>query len=335
MEEEKLITLKQTPAAPPLKDASVEGLRPRASAAGRSRPFACLGFVALLTLAYAKALIHWAVYAMQSELHSYVLLVPFVSAYLVGVRWRRLPRDYASSFALALPLGVTAAAALGVWWRLASSGSPLRLNDSPSLVVVSFVLLVWAIGFAFLGARWMASVAFPAFFLLFMAPLPDAAVDRIERISVLASAEAAEGFFALAGVPALRNGVVFQLPDITIKIAQECSGIHSSLVLFISSLVAGQLFLRTPWRKAVVAACVIPLGILRNGFRILVIGWLCVHVSPEMIHSPIHHDGGPIFFALSLPFLLLLLWWLRRGERGGQSLGAAAGRAGGAGIAVD
>ena len=33
-----------------------------------------------------------------------------------------------------------------------------------------------------------------------------------------------------------------------------------------------------------------------------------------MIHSVIHHRGGPIFFALSLIPLFLLLWWLRRGE---------------------
>jgi exosortase/archaeosortase family protein len=53
---------------------------------------------------------------------------------------------------------------------------------------------------------------------------------------------------------------------------------------------------------------------LRNGFRILVIGLLCVNVGPQMIHSVIHRRGGPVFFVLSLIPLLLLLWWLRRGE---------------------
>jgi len=61
-------------------------------------------------------------------------------------------------------------------------------------------------------------------------------------------------------------------------------------------------------------AVVIPLGILRNGFRIFVIGALCVHFGPQMINSPIHRRGGPLFFALSLIPLFLLLWWLRRGD---------------------
>ena len=48
---------------------------------------------------------------------------------------------------------------------------------------------------------------------------------------------------------------------------------------------------------------------------ILVIGLLCVHIGPHMIDSPIHHRGGPLFFALSLVPLFLLLWWLRRQEQ--------------------
>ena len=107
---------------------------------------------------------------------------------------------------------------------------------------------------------------------------------------------------------------VFQLPGIVIEVAQECSGIRSSWVLFITSVLASYLFLKSPWRRFILVAFVIPLGIVRNGFRILVIGLLCVHLGPQMIHSIIHKQGGPLFFALSLIPLFLLLWWLRRGE---------------------
>ena len=82
--------------------------------------------------------------------------------------------------------------------------------------------------------------------------------------------------------------------------ARECSGIRSTVVLFITSLLASHLFLKSPWRRFVLVAFVIPLAIVRNGFRILVIGLLCVHIGPHMIDSFIHHRGGPIFFVLSL-----------------------------------
>jgi exosortase len=157
-----------------------------------------------------------------------------------------------------------------------------------------------------------------------MVPLPDAAVAWLERASVIASAEATAMFFGVAGTALVRNGTVFELPGIVLQVARECSGIRSSWVLLITSILASHLFLQSPWRRAVLVAFVIPLGILRNGFRVFVIGMLCVHVGPHMIDSVIHHRGGPFFFALSLVPLFLLLWWLRRGERRAASLRAEA-----------
>jgi exosortase len=138
--------------------------------------------------------------------------------------------------------------------------------------------------------------------------------DALESASKYASAEVANALFHLSGTPFLREGLVFQLPNITIEVAQECSGIRSSWVLLMTSILAANLFLKTPWRRFALVVFVIPLAILRNGFRILVIGLLCVNVGPQMIHSLIHRRGGPLFFALSLVPLLLLLGWLHKGE---------------------
>jgi exosortase len=162
----------------------------------------------------------------------------------------------------------------------------------------------------------MAALAFPMTFLFFIAPLPDRVLHFLETASQVASTEVAAIFFAIAGMPVLRQASVFQLPGIAIEVAQECSGIRSSWVLFITTLAASYLFLQSPWRRAVLIAFVLPLAIVRNAFRIWVIGLLCVEFGPQMIHSFIHHRGGPIFFALSLIPLFALLWWLRKGEQG-------------------
>ena len=182
-------------------------------------------------------------------------------------------------------------------------------------MTLTFVSFVLAGGFLFLGAKWMASVAFPLSILMFMIPMPDAMTYAFETASVLASADVSAAFFRMTGTPLLRDGNIFTLPGIVIEVAQECSGIRSSWVLFITGLVASHLLLRSSWRRVALVAFVIPLGIVRNAFRILVIGLLCIHVGPHMADSPIHHQGGPLFFVLSLGPLYLLLWWLRRGER--------------------
>jgi len=271
-----------------------------------------LGWILLVTVLFIQPLSRLVAHAAASDLHSHILLVPFIVTYLSYGRLASLPAPGPGSVAGTLLVGVAGLAALSaaVGWRSAVSA-----NDQLALMALAYVALLAAGGFLFLGARWMAAAAFPIGFLVFLAPLPDAAVHWLENASALASAEAAALYFAIAGTPLVRHGTVFELPGIVLAVAQECSGIRSSWVLFITSLLASHLFLNTRWRRVVLVAFVIPLGIMRNGFRVFVIGMLCVHVGPHMIDSVIHHRGGPIFFALSLVPLFLLLWWLRRGER--------------------
>jgi exosortase C (VPDSG-CTERM-specific) len=188
------------------------------------------------------------------------------------------------------------------------------------MMMVSFLLFFFGVCCLFLGREILRAAAFPLGFLIFMVPIPSFLMRGIDVFLQYGSAVVARGFFRLSGTPLFENGLVFQLPGITIQIAPECSGIHSSLVLFIISLLASYVFLRTPWKRAVFILAVIPLGILRNGFRVFTIGELCVHLGPQMINSPIHRKGGPIFFVLSLiPIFILLVMLQKSDQAGGKS----------------
>lgn len=289
---------------------------PRLGGAGsRRRRNGFLAFGILLIAAFAKPLTELAMHVAHSDLHSHILLVPFISAYLISLRRQQLPEAYRSSLGWAIfPFLAGGAAVIAAWMLPAISD-----NDYLSLMAFAFVCLLVAGGFFFLGRKWMAAAAFPFAFLIFMVPLPDGAVDWLETASKLASTEVASFFLNITGSPVFREGTVFQLPGISLQVAQECSGIRSSWVLFITGLLAANLFLKGTWHRIVLVAFVIPLGIIRNGFRILVIALLCIQVGPEMIHSVIHTRGGPLFFSLSLVPLFLLLWWLRcREARAGR-----------------
>ena len=278
----------------------------------RLRVGGCIAYFAALALLFIRQLSILAVYAAHNDLNSHILLVPFISGYLLYIHRGHLPATYRTSIAASAFTAVLAIAALSA---AAAWSERLSTNDHAALIALAFAGFVASGGFFFLGSKWMAAAAFPMAFLIFLAPLPDAAVVWLENGFALASAKAAALFFNLTGTPMVRTGTMIELPGIALRVAQECSGIHSSWVLFITSLLASHLFLRTGWRRAVLVAFIIPLGILRNGFRILVIGLLCVHIGPQMIESPIHHRGGPLFFALSLVPLFLLACWLRHRER--------------------
>jgi exosortase C (VPDSG-CTERM-specific) len=270
------------------------------------------GYLAMLILLFGQPLAALLRHAMQNELHSHIPLVPLISAYLLYTTRRPFTANYHSSIAATVLMAGISVAALGaeMWWF-----QGLSTNDSLALTTTAFVSGVAAGGFLFLGSAWIASAAFPMSFLLCLVPMPDAMAHALETASMLASADVAAWMLNTSGTPLLRDGQVFTLPGIVLEVAEECSGIRSSWVLLITSLLASHMFLNSRWRQAALVLFVIPLGVVRNGFRILVIGLLCVHIGPHMIDSVIHHRGGPLFFVLSLGPMFLFLWWLRRHDR--------------------
>jgi exosortase C (VPDSG-CTERM-specific) len=282
----------------------------------RLRIAALIGYVGLLSVFFAPPLAALLSLAIQNPLHSHIPLIPFVAGYLLYLRPRPASAAYHSSMGSSLIGTATAVATLAAATTLRAT---LSVNDYVALMMLSYLIFIVAGGLFFLGTRAVAAALFPISILIFMIPLPDAVVYWLETASVFASADVSALLFNLTGTPLLRNGSIFALPGITFEVAQECSGIRSSWVLFITSVIASHLFLDSPWRRIVLVTFIIPLAIVRNAFRILVIGLLCVHVGPHMIDSVIHHRGGPIFFVLSLVPLFLLITWLRRGDRGRPS----------------
>ncbi|MEY4916909.1 MAG: hypothetical protein RL616_822 [Verrucomicrobiota bacterium] len=264
-----------------------------------------------LALLFSLPLFRLARFAIGDELYSYILIIPVVSLYLVRLRAKNLPP--VSSPALIPSLIFSMAGLLVLAWHwFAPRAFPA---DNLMQTTLAFLLLLTGAGFWFLGAGFLRAILFPFSLLVFMIPLPDAMRDALESFLQHGSAVVAGWMFTVSGLPVLQAGLVFKLPGITLQVAPECSGIHSTMVLFITSLVAANIFLRSPGRRVALCLAVIPLALLRNGFRVFVLGELCAHIGAHMIDSPIHHRGGPLFFVLSLVPFFLMLWWLRRSER--------------------
>ncbi len=269
-----------------------------------------------LLVCFAWPLYQWAKFALASDLYSYTLLVPFVSAYLFRTNQKRKAAGELSVQALVpgliLLIGILI---LAGFWLVRLSGIQLERQDAVAWTISSFVFILAGICAWGLRPAQLKVIAFPLAFLLFMVPFPVRVEHAIEAFLQQGSAPPAQWLFYLVGTPLFREDLVFHLPGITIQIAPECSGIRSTLVLFITSILAGYLFLHSPWKRTLLSLFVIPLALARNGLRVFTIGQLCVNVGPHMIDSVIHHRGGPLFFALSLVPFSALLYFLAKSDR--------------------
>jgi exosortase C (VPDSG-CTERM-specific) len=271
--------------------------------------------ITALALAFARPIYDFAQFAVHSDLYSYVLLVPVLSLYFTWQQ-RSTVRAGGKQVSHLCWAPFAAGTALLIWYGYARlGGERWDTQDYLAVTISAWLLFVAAVCLWLLDPGRLRALAFPLGFLVFMVPLPLVAEEHIEAFLQHGSALTACLFFKLTGTPYVYENLTFNLPGFSMHVAPECSGIHSSIVLFITSAVAGHLFLRSPWKQAFLMLAVIPLGLLRNGFRVFVIGELCVRSGPEMIDSWIHRRGGPVFFLLSLAPLFFLLILLLRSER--------------------
>jgi exosortase len=248
--------------------------------------------------------------AKRSDYYSHIILIPFVTGYLIYSKRKDLLANPSPSYGTG---GIFILLGLGLYALGFYLAKGFNFNDQVALLVFSTVVF-WTGGF-FLIYGWEAfrKNSFPFLFLIFMIPIPDILLSKVIYALQSASTEVSEVLFFLIGVPYLREGFVFHLPGISIEVAEVCSGIRSSLALFITSTLAGHFFLDRFWKQAVLAVVVFPVTVFKNGIRITTLSLLGAYVDSRFLTGGfLHKSGGFLFFIPALALLGLALWALRK-----------------------
>jgi exosortase len=271
--------------------------------------FAAVWLVALAFLyrGTLRTLGHLAVY---DDNISHIFLIPVISAWLLYLDRKKFAS--LSSFDSLLPLFFLIPAALIA--AFSSFSQSLSASLRLSGLMLSLVLFFQA-GFVALAGRRVARESwFALAFLFFAVPPPEAITNSFIYVLQSASAAVAELLFNGSGVPVLRDGFVFHLPRVNIEVAQECSGIRSSIALLILAILVAHFAFRPFWKKAVFIAAGLAMMVLKNGVRITTLTLLANYVDPGFLYGRLHHEGGIVFFLLGLALLWPVYRMLRRGE---------------------
>ncbi|MGB8770693.1 MAG: exosortase/archaeosortase family protein, partial [Candidatus Korobacteraceae bacterium] len=252
--------------------------------------------------------------ALHQDAYTHILLILPISIGLIGTEWnRRKWKPSPSILRGSALLGV--AVLIGVaglrWGRVDVFTGDVRL----SLEILAVVM--WWVGsfVCCFGGRIFRRCIFPLLFLLWLVPIPEFALDYIVYLLQLGSALAARLLFTMAGIPVSQDGAVVAIPGLTLEVAKECSSIRSSLMLLVTTMVMVHLLLRSLWGKTLITFAAIPLSIAKNGLRIFILSVLGIYVDPGFLNGRLHHQGGIIFFLLSLASLFVLIWIVGWAER--------------------
>jgi len=278
-------------------------------------------FIGLVLVLFGESLKEMAGLTLHSELYSHIPLVPLISLFLLYVERNEIKTEpsYSGRIGSLFALAGLCFFFVGIQW------DGLSRNDHLSVMMAGVVACILGGIILFYGVPFFRKALFPLLFLVFIIPIPSTVLDPFIRFLQIGSTHAADLLLKATGTPFLRDGFVISLPDISIEVAKECSGIRSSICMVITGILAAHLFLRTGGRKILLVLSVLPITIFKNGVRILALSLLAVYVNTSFItNSSLHRDGGILFFILGLGLLAPILWYLRKTEgRGGTTAGKA------------
>lgn len=256
----------------------------------------CFGiWVAVMASVYAVPLSKLVRSSLEQGYSSHIILIPLISIYLV---WNDRSKVFTrTTGARSLGSVFGAVAAIFACLSLASASSA---PWSPTFLVLSAILFFLA-GFAFIfGNESFRQCTFSASLLVFMLPVPNFIIGWIIHFLQSGSAYLSELLFALLGVPVLRNGFLLTVPGVTIEVAEECSGINSSIALLIIGLLFAHESLRSNWRRGILIMLIVPFSLLKNAIRIVTLTLLATKVDPGFLTGRLHHEGGFVFFLITL-----------------------------------
>ena len=177
---------------------------------------------------------------------------------------------------------------------------------SQILVLIGVVLL-------FLGRPALRVVWFPLFFLLFMVPLPGSVVVAVTGpLKAAVSAVAAELLYVL-GYPVSRAGVILNVGQYQLLVADACAGLNSMFTLEALGLLYLNLTNSTSVaRNVTLAVLIIPISFVANIIRVMILVLVTYHFGDAAGQGFVHRFAGMVLFIAGLLLMASTDTLLRR-----------------------
>jgi exosortase len=160
----------------------------------------------------------------------------------------------------------------------------------------SLLVVIAGIVFFLLGKHHLKAVAFPLAFLIFMIPLPSILLQKITFPMQLFASSCASHVLDFLAIPAIREGNVLYLPNVTLNVAEACSGIRSLISLLTLATLLAYFKNKVLWQRLLVIFSTIPIAIFVNALRVSLTAFLAYHFGPKAAEGLFHESAGLVLF---------------------------------------
>jgi len=274
--------------------------QPQSSAAIASSPRSLLVWLPIVTgliVLYVPSLVDLfrGIWSTDEQAHGPIVLG--ISCWLIYRKWSEMSlasKDRAGS-SWGWPLLV-----FGLLVYAVGRSQEMLLLEVGSAVWVLAAVLLLTRGTAALKAQW-----FSIFFMLFMIPLPGAIVDAVTMPMKMAVSFMAEHVLFSIGYPIARAGVILQIGQYKLLVADACAGLHTLFTLE----ALGLLYLNivrhdSLFRNITLAICVVPISFTANVIRVMVLTLVTYHFGDSAGQGFLHGFAGMVLFLTALMLII-------------------------------
>ena len=262
--------------------------------------------LSLLVLLYASVLRLLIFQWWTDANYGHGFFVPLFSGYILWHQRERWMKSEIkpSNFGFPVMLGAVGLLFLG------SLGAELFTSRFSLLVLIAGIILFLA------GWKMLRAVAFPLAFLVFMIPIPVIIYNQITFPLQLIASRLATFWLEVVQVPVLRDGNVLVLSNLSLEVAEACSGIRSLMSLIALAVAYGHLAEPRRWVRYALVLLMVPIAIVTNAMRIMGAGVLAHKFGPQAAEGFLHQFSGWMVFLGTLVLIFVCHWILRHVAKG-------------------
>lgn len=180
-----------------------------------------------------------------------------------------------------------------------------NISFESSIRQYSFILSVMGLVYFMLGIDMYKTLLFPVGYLLFMIPLPYLIMNNIAINLRLIDAKVTYNALRFLGIPILREGVNLELPNMSLVVADLCTGILSLVAITALAVFYAYITQKNFISRVILVLLAIPIAIFSNMLRLIMTVGLAYFYGERILSKAIHEFHGTVNFFITV-FLLIV-----------------------------
>lgn len=188
----------------------------------------------------------------------------------------------------------------GLLFYIIGRSLQIHIFEIGSLIWMLAAILLIKRGHSALKVLW-----FPLFFMLFMIPLPGTLVIMLTMPMKMAVSYVTEQILFWLDYPVARNGVILQIGQYQLLVADACAGLQTLLTLESLGLFYLNVVRHTSlFRNVTLAILIIPISFTANVIRVMTLTLITYYFGDAAGQGFLHGFAGMVLFVSALILIM-------------------------------